>query len=810
MHPENIGSNWWARIVMIKKPHFILQFYYFIVMVTVTVGILALLGFYWKSGLIDTHYTSTINEAMVNLDQLNKEDNLLKIDELVNKDRSSDAIKVFENIERKFKKIILIKNIQNSEFDLSAKAVKSQLENLITYPQLNAVIAVLGQKLDALNEYVEQNNWKTLSRIGAKLKSVVYVNKDQSPKKIGSIVDILKRNNSLMLSIIDSSLIDELQKKTVRDRIESINFELSILEKYVQDVQKFYVVYTKMQNDFNNWKIEAGGILEKEKIEIQNRNRQFVSYLFLFLILSFVLNGVGFFIYGKTKKQLQKRGDRSILDTIQNIILNSRPEFPENVDHDFLYELKKNHFYIQKRMSFSSVFQEALPFPATLFDSNLKVIWANPLFCDCFKIQNIELDKDYLSWDYLARFTNLNDHNPVMDALKGNISGIYQVKIRADQSSLMLPYEMYVNPVNINQNKTVMVFFYPLASIEQTINEQSYSLLTPIQKSLDALVTGQFDEHFKKSIQEDFYLINIPQVYEQFSTLNDFYSTQKQGLLSEIDRLEDEIKDHYKLLADIDIKNREYKKIQMELLDGLNGLKRHIISYMEFSSGHISHSDMVLTIYRDIVNSQESIEELNSRLRDRQEDVQNLLGQLGGYRNEMKIYKENVNLVNAKLIQLLDKVLVYELVESFELRKLCGILRKVKSELLVVDQDLDKFFTVFKNFDLKFSKLIHHIDDNKTNLLDVERISHSKENLIYSLQENVIDRNNLGQKQEVYEDKIVKSLETFFSAYRKNLNYFKEIYDLMNNMLDQDKTTLLPEYIDDNKNINEIDNEVVQ
>ena len=141
--------------------------------------------------------------------------------------------------------------------------------------------------------------------------------------------------------------------------------------------------------------------------------------------------------------------------------------------------------YFEKRMSFGSIFQEALPLSAILLDKNLKVIWANNQFCDDWCISEEEIKKDYMSWDFLNKLTNIGNDDPVLEALKYNVAGIYQVKIKANDEAEVRPFEMFVSPTSYQGETRVMLFFYDLTNLEQTIQEQAKGILNPVKSSLE-------------------------------------------------------------------------------------------------------------------------------------------------------------------------------------------------------------------------------------------------------------------------------------------------------------------------------------
>ena len=46
-----------------------------------------------------------------------------------------------------------------------------------------------------------------------------------------------------------------------------------------------------------------------------------------------------------------------------------------------------------------------------------------------------KIEEDALSWDYVLRFTDLGDNDPLIEALQNDLAGIYQIRAKFNHGS---------------------------------------------------------------------------------------------------------------------------------------------------------------------------------------------------------------------------------------------------------------------------------------------------------------------------------------------------------------------------------------
>ena len=76
---------------------------------------------------------------------------------------------------------------------------------------------------------------------------------------------------------------------------------------------------------------------------------------------------------------------------------------------------------------------------------------------------------------------------------------------------------MYVSPVEYSKQKRIMIFFYPLRSLEETITNQMKATVGPIRNTLEALNTNSFTDDLKMKLSKDFDVAGIGELFTEFN-----------------------------------------------------------------------------------------------------------------------------------------------------------------------------------------------------------------------------------------------------------------------------------------------------
>lgn len=415
--------------------------------------------------------------------------------------------------------------------------------------------------------FVLRRNWKTLSRISKRLyiqniDNVQEIKKSFHVKKLQKIVSYLNFISKRMNSVTQSSNLLQFDKALITSNLSSISVERKMLEKYLKDFELLRKSEKKLLNSYERWLEKISPHVTLRKIKLNHKEREILIFLmcFLFSLILFFLGGL--LLKSRVVKMLQKKLEDETLDIIQNSLIPFNEKKKKNFSLKFMEELEQCREYIHKRISLGAIFQKALPFPAILLDSNLNLLWGNAEFYKVWNLQKLEKDKIF-NWEYLQRFTNLGEDDPVISALRHNLSGIYQIQVRNKESSESCPFEMYVSPMVYEEQVRVMIFFYPLTALQDTIASQTKSLVGPVIRSLEVLGSEDFfDEEFQDKIKGDFDIAGIGCIFEKFCTFSKSFISQKTIYLKEIELKENE---NFELCKQLDtIKSLFFKLVEVK------------------------------------------------------------------------------------------------------------------------------------------------------------------------------------------------------------------------------------------------------
>ena len=231
---------------------------------------------------------------------------------------------------------------------------------------------------------------KTVAKITENLRDDLKLTKDSLVLK-----NITKQQQKIEkdISYLNRILKIESQSNNIKNILNDVssgNEDLKLALKNAKELQgKFFDIRKSVQKIRNNINLEVDYDLLKASERQSIVIRVFQS-LGIFIFISLIIYGVIFF-YEK-KKQESIFEDRFWL-IVKNYILNNTGDIKKlKINERFQSELINCRSYYNKRLSFGTLFQESIPFPAAVFSQNNSNIWCNTEFVDFFK-QNLNCDQ---------------------------------------------------------------------------------------------------------------------------------------------------------------------------------------------------------------------------------------------------------------------------------------------------------------------------------------------------------------------------------------------------------------------------------
>jgi len=767
------------------------QSYYAIVLFTL-IGCFGYgVNYYWNNGPVNMENISAVFEANLQMDELKKRKDVQEIGNLIGNDRVRDAVKVLETLGRDTKKLNEVKSIEEYQnFEKHYTATKSSLNRLLSYPELSSVILVLGNKIVNFENFVVQNQWRTLTRMSRRIKAKVTPGRVRSPgfftyKKINSLERSIRKDISVMVSVTEGSVLSRQDKNIILTKVKTLKTELKMLGNYINELKRFKRDFSKLKKSYKAWFEVISPEISYKRIELEKSSQNFLFSLIGVLGFLIVAVGVGIMVNGWSKKADKRKVQEYVIKTIKDGVIPIESEFESQFPRDIREEYVKYREYIHKRMSFGSVFQEAMPFSSMMLDSNLNVVWANPLFYEHWSLQDKKKSEENITWDFLQRFTNLGENDPVLSALNENVAGIYQIQVKTKGDTESLPFEMYVSPVEYAGQSRIMIFFYPLRSIEETMANQTKSLVGPVSRTLDALTTNMFNAEFKEKITKDYDIAGINEIFDKFQKYNDFVNRQKSGLLTEIERLENALYDQLKLVDDMSAIHSEKNELQREAIEKFNETKDSIISIVELR-GEMEH------LYQNTISTSKNLFKDEVALLSQAQDISSVLSEnikafsaVRNVRDEFKLLKGQVDQFKGRVGQLLDQLLIFQRNDDNSLKMEQG-LSKVKTEMKGFDNVLTTFSKVSTSLDVSLSKV--QLIMERAESPEFGELKMKFDDARDRIETDMFNVGRLSRNGQVKDEEMIKALKGLYQVFMDSRSKLKQLDTLVEDNYQEEST----------------------
>lgn len=709
-------------------------------------------------------------ESSSNLQKMEKDNYIVQIEELIENDKvksANELLKNFEVLVSKLKMTSIDKKVEKKFFE-ELVTVKNKLNELAGVTELSTVLNVFSNKMEAFQVLSEGNNWKTLTRISTRINARISSNNQNkkgffSFSRMKSLVVSINQDLNIMQSITESSVLSNENKDLINNRLQGLKTELLMISKCIGMHENINANIANLKTAYAAWLKEVRPLVTYQKIQLGETVGLFFMGLMVLLGVLFAGMMFGIAIFKIESKATQKRMENNILTTIENHLLPMDKVHLKGVSVEFQEKFDKTKDYLHKRMSFGMIFQEALPFASCLLDSNLNLIWGNKLFYETWRIdQNNANINSNLNWDHLQRFTNFGENDPIVAALKENVAGIFQVQVRTTINDEPMPYEMYVSPLEHASQKRIMIFLYPLRSLEETITHHTRSIVGPISKTIDSLGLGGFTQEFKEHIKKDFEVAGIEDIFDKFSKYNDFVTQQRLGLVGEIERLENELTDNFKIAKEAKNSAQEKQELELRMLKQLQETKNEIVKTLELRDSALSLFSETFASLDQVCNIEGILKDNCESLLSQIEENEKTFHKISLTKNDVKTIKNQLEDARLNIIQTLDQAMMFAQGD----KKFDGItqaLSKVKVEVRAFEKIMKTLNQSLVSFDVLLSKLDLLLSDS--NLPDLTDVTNS-----------FINEKNKLSERELEFARLMKDTERADESIIINI---KEMYDLL-------------------------------
>jgi hypothetical protein len=791
----------------------LIHFYYFFILFILISALVSSIAYLKVVSPINIENISEVFESSLLVEQIKGRNDVNKIFRLVTQDQAREAMVVVEKLEKDVKSLAYIDSAQSQykKINQSFSEIKKSLSSLISLPELTTIVSVLKGKVENFESFVISNNWRTLTRMSKRLKAKLNMiwhgqKKTFQFRRLRRLEKSIKKDIKIMQNVTKSSVLSKEDKDIIIKKLDRLSTELVMLGKYGTAVKNFEARNSDVLKELRTW-------LKIVDPEISLRILKFNKFTHLVLLSLFALGAFlvtalffGVIIYkyscGKSEKKIENFALNVIGDGL--IPLDNRLRY--KTSESFMNELENLRKYLHKRISFGSIFQESTPFAALLLDSNLNLVWGNKQFYETWNMSDLVEKNSTISWDYLQRFTNLGEQDPVIAALNDQIAGIYQIQIKTMSNADATPYEMYVSPTEYASQKRIMIFFYSLSSLEETISNQTKSLVGPVSRTLDALCKGEMTLDFKNNIKSDFDIAGISNIFSKFEAYNSYIERQKSGLMMEIERLESDLFDQHKLVDDIRNIIEEQTLLYNEAMKKFSETRDSVVSIVELRNEmeQLFQNTIVTSknLFKDELDLITQAESLNDVIEDQVKSFESLVAIKGDFKQS----KSKIDEFKTRLIHAIDHLLIFQK-SSQNQSGLEDSLSRVKSEIKGFEKVLSTFGQISMSLDVSISKIDLVMNRRFGNDLGPLKEKFNKaRDLIETDMFNVGKITRVGQTKD---KDIVRSLKSLYDIVRGNRKQLLQMSKLIDNNQIQktvNVTNNLDQTIDDHRDLIEKSN----
>jgi len=760
----------------------VVHFYY----VLVLIGMTSLFAYgvknSWDTGLLNIEYISNLYDGTSKVHAVKERGDVEEIKKFVDGDRIKDANRIFTRLEQDILDLKSIKSGSKNTFDDNTKKIKVALANLQSSPELTSILNNISTKITTFENFVTERRWPTLTKMAMNLRVKTSPSRLMQGglfnfDKTQNLTQVINNDVEAITNFTTSSGLAPDIKSAIINRFNPIKSEVVALENYIEEHKKFNRAYKEFAVDYKSWFKFIEPEIALRKIQFE-KSSQTVFYSlvtgFLLMITSIVL---GFIVYGYSVKRGSKKLEKLILDTIKDGLIPVEMKGKEKFSPEFRNELDKYRDYIHKRMSFGSIFQEAMPFASILLDSNLNLVWGNSHFYEQWQLQNFNADgDDSLTWDFLKRFTNLEDNSSILSALRMSTSGVYKIQVKNAAMAKPIPYEMHVSPVDHSSQKRIMIIFYPMSESEEMLGNQKVTLMAPMLKAIDAHLNDSVDNDLKIQLRNESEKAGVTELYSKLTQYVEKNGSIHDDLTCEIERLESDAQAHRNVLGEMRKSLVVSFENQKSLSEKYNLFKSSVTVVLEGRDQLEEQFMFMLSSSRDINKDQNKILSNAEKSEKSIDDYVKTLKTITGLKAEFKDLRNNVEEFKSSITQSLDQLLIFQH-HNDDTPRIDQFLGKIKLEMKGFEKVLNNFNQVVTQLDITVTKVDMMVEGREK--IDLESARIRIDSIKNNLENAQFSASRIAQNAHSKDDEMVNILKLLIINLKSEMSRVDEMCRLV-------------------------------
>ena len=676
-------------------------------------------------------------------------------------DKANDKIRELSQKIAETEELLEIKS--SKDLSLGMRTFNRLINSTSGMSDPSDALKVLRNKVASLYDVANNKKYSNVELLAERMKERL---EQLNPKNVSGSVQVsyLRTDLKRLENLVSGSSLTDGEKQALLDRFTSMQNELELLGSLSSQSRDVKAHVTQASLALSQWMLDV----EKKAQDIQGMRFQKQNQLVLMLagMVAFLVTAwMGMaYLFRWQKLKMGEQVEMEVKGVIEKGIMGDQRFMMDHYSDLTRDDIVRLLDELKIKLNLGSMLHTGLPFGGCMIDTNFKLTWFNHLFLEQFYLSEEEVRSDAFNWDYLRDYLNL-DEDPIYQALVNKIAGIYPVKVKQDEYAPSQPYEMYVTPINVNREDRVMVFFYPLVSVKEAINEQVNLSRETLGRFISHWNEETLDEDQIRLLEKDFKNNDLNELYKTLVTLFERVNGEKNECLHTIRNLEKE-NDAYvetiESMKDIEEEKKDIIKQEFQLANDLRDTFLGSVERME-SLMHINRS--ILQHNDDLKTDAQKMQQVTLELTKKTKDTMEIMNQLEGVKTDYKKLKFELMEVKAKLISI-NNSLFGQLPPLDEAQQKLAM--RYKDELARLDFNVHTLDKKLSQLDVLLNKL--HMMHEKS------PVEQTNFNFTTSQKEHEMREALLGiqKSQSTDEAKIIESFKCLHVLMKKDLNKVHE------------------------------------
>jgi hypothetical protein len=661
----------------------------------------------------------------------------------------------------------------SDDLGLAMRTFNRLINNTSGMSDPSDALKVFKTKVSSLQSYAKIKKYTNVILIAERMSERL---EQLTPKNVGGSVQVsyLRSDVKRLEQLISGSSLTENEKAAMASRFTSMNNEIELLSSLNSQSRDLKAHVTQGSLGLSAWMIDV----EKKATDLQGMRFKKQNQLILMLagMVGFlVLAWMGLaYLFRWQKLRIGEQVEMEVKSVIEKGIMGDQRfmiDHYSDLTRDDIIRLLDE---LKIKLNLGSMLHNGLPFAGCMVDTNFKLTWHNHLFLEQFYLSDEEVRSDAFNWDYLRDYLNL-DEDPIYEAMVNKIAGIYPVKVKQDEFAPAQPYEMYVTPINVNREDRVMVFFYPLVSVKEAINDQVNLSRQALGRFISHWNNDSLDEDQIRFLEKDFKSNDLNDVYTELVTLFERVNGEKHECLVTINTLEKENAQYEKTITSMQSIEEEKRDIIRQEFQLANELRQTFLGAVERTESLMHINKTILQQNDELKTEAQKMQQISFEVTKKTKETLEIMGQLEGVKTDYKKLKFELLEVKAKLISI-NNSLFGQLPPFDEPQQ--KLANRYKDELARLDFNVTTLDKKLSQLDVLLAKLqmMHEkspVEQTNFNFLTSQK-DHEMKQALLSIQ----------KAQSSEEGKIIENFKCLHMLMKKDLNKVHEAHELSRETLD--------------------------